>query len=110
MPMSDGNMRVSALFRYPVKSMQGERLHSAAVGKHGIHGDRQWGLVDLETGLVLTGRRQPELLLASARLLEPPVDDAELEPEVEIVLPDGTVAADDDALSAWLGHPVALRR
>lgn len=107
--MASGDLRVRALFRYPVKSMQGERLDAATVGKHGIRGDRQWGIVDLATGLVLTGRRQPELLMASARLLEPPVENSEYEAEVEIILPDGTVA-DDDTLSEWLGRPLALRR
>lgn len=104
------HMRVSALYRYPVKSMQGERLTSAPIGTHGIVGDRHWGIVDVATGLVLTARREPALLMAGARLLEPPVGDAELEPQVEIVLPDGTVAADDEALSAWIGRPVTLRR
>ena len=28
---------------------------------------------------------------------------------VEVTLPDGTVTTDDEALTAWLGHPVALR-
>jgi len=104
-------MRVSALSRYPVKSMQGERLESAAIGTHGIVGDRQWGVLDLDTGLMLTARREPALLMASARLVDAPhVHDVELEPEVLITLPDGTVANDDASLSAWLGRRVELRR
>ena len=96
-------MRVSALYRYPVKSMQGERLDAATIGSFGIVGDRQWGLVDLDTGLMLTARREPQLLFARARL-----DEASM--TVRIELPDGTVAADDAALSAWLGRPIELRR
>ncbi len=92
---------VSGLWRYPVKSMQGEALTHAAVGPAGIMGDRQWALVDLDTGLALTARRQPELLYASAALVG---DD------VLITLPDGSTTSDDAALSAWLGHPVALTR
>jgi uncharacterized protein len=92
---------VSGLWRYPVKSMQGEALTHAAVGSAGIVGDRRWALVDLDTGLALTARRQPELLYASAALVG---DD------VLITLPDGSTASDDAALSAWLGHPVALTR
>lgn len=92
---------VVALWRYPVKSMQGERITEAAVGPTGIVGDRGWALVDSETGLALTARRQPELLFATAALVG---DD------VRITLPDGSVAADDAALSAWLGHSVALTR
>jgi uncharacterized protein YcbX len=94
-------MRVAALWRSPVKSMQGEQVASTEVGPSGLVGDRQWGVVDLATGRVLTARREPRLLFASARL----VGDG-----VEVTLPDGSVAASDDALSEWLGAPVALRR
>lgn len=103
-------MRVSALFRYPVKSLQGEALEAATIGMHGIVGDRHWGIVDVGTGLVLTARREPALLMARARLVEPPVADAEINSEVEIELPDGTVTTDDEALSTWLGRRVELRR
>jgi uncharacterized protein YcbX len=91
--------RVTGLWRYPVKSMQGEALTRAEVGSAGIVGDRQWALVDLDTGLALTARRQPELLYASAALVG---DD------VVITLPDGSTTSDDAVLSAWLGHAVAL--
>jgi uncharacterized protein YcbX len=50
-------MRVVELWRYPVKSMQGEQLDVADVGTAGIVGDRQWALVDSSTGLALTARR-----------------------------------------------------
>lgn len=39
MPISIG--RIEAIFRYPVKSMRGEPLDSAAVGWHGLDGDRR---------------------------------------------------------------------
>lgn len=94
-------MHVVSLWRFPVKSMQGEQLETAAVDGLGIRGDRQWALVDLTTGLALTARRVPELLFASARLVG---DD-----DVEIELPDGTVTTDDAALSTWLGRSVELR-
>ena len=32
-------MHVAALWRYPVKSLRGERLDSAAVGRDGLEGD-----------------------------------------------------------------------
>ena len=94
-------MRVLELWRYPVKSLQGERLETAAIGPGGIEGDRQWALFDVVTGLGLTARREPDLLFAGARL----GDDG----GVRIVLPDGTVTADDAVLSDWLGRLVALR-
>ena len=39
MPVAIGE--VEALFRYPVKSMRGESLDAAALGWHGIEGDRR---------------------------------------------------------------------
>ena len=94
-------MRVAELWRFPVKSLQGERLESATVTPDGIEADRRYALFDVETGFGLTARRVPELLLASARL----VDGGQL----EIALPDGSVARDDEALSDWLGRRVVLR-
>lgn len=95
-------MTVTQLWRFPVKSMIGERLDTADVHDLGIDGDRQWGVVDLDTDLVLTARRIPELLLAE------PVRRAD--GTISVRLPDGTVATSDDQLSAWLDRPVALRR
>lgn len=94
-------MRVLELWRYPVKSLQGEQLDSAAVTPDGLEGDRRFAIYDTETGVGLTARRVPELLFASARLRE--------DGGVEITLPDGSPAHDDEALSEWLGRPVALR-
>lgn len=94
-------MHVVQLWRYPVKSLAGEPLQRADVGPLGIAGDRQLGLVDRATGLVLTARRVPELLFAS---FEPTADGA---PAVR--LPDGTLTADATALSAWIGRDVELR-
>ncbi len=94
-------MRVAELWRYPVKSLQGERVDVVDVGPEGLAGDRQWALFDTSTGLGLTARRVPELLFASARLTP--------DGGVQVVLPDGTVATDDAVLSAWLGRPVTLR-
>ena len=95
------SVRVVELWRYPVKSLQGERIDSVAINRNGLEGDRQFAIYDLATGFGLTGRRVPELLFASARLS----DDG----KAEVTLPDGSVVADDEALSAWLGRPVALR-
>jgi uncharacterized protein len=94
-------VRVAELWRYPVKSLQGERLASAEVGPEGLAGDRQWALFDVGTGFGLTARRVPDLLFLSGRL--------RADGHVEVVLPDGTVTSDDAVLSDWLGRPVALR-
>ncbi|ADB72856.1 MOSC domain-containing protein [Geodermatophilus obscurus] len=94
-------MRVAELWRYPVKSLQGERLTTVHVGPEGLAGDRQWALFDAPTGYGLTARRVPDLLFLSGRL--------RADGHVEVVLPDGTVTSDDAVLSDWLGRSVALR-
>jgi uncharacterized protein YcbX len=96
-----GRVRVAELWRYPVKSLQGEQLDSVVVRNDGLEGDRRFAIFDLETGFGLTARRVPELLFASARLLDGG--------GVEITLPDGGPARDDEALSQWLGRRVGLR-
>jgi uncharacterized protein YcbX len=95
-------VRVAELWRFPVKSLQGEQLDDAAVDDGGLVGDRAYALFDLDTGLGLTARRIPELLFASAKTVGDGVRPA-------IVLPDGSVALDDVALSDWLSRRVALR-
>jgi uncharacterized protein YcbX len=94
-------VQVLELWRFPVKSLQGEQLETAEIDADGIVGDRGYALFDLDSGFGLTARRVPELLFASARLLDG---------ELLITLPDGSVADGDDALSDWLGRRVALRR
>jgi uncharacterized protein YcbX len=94
-------LRVAEIWRYPVKSLQGERLDQAEVDHVGLSGDRRYSIIDLETGLGLTGRRVPELLFASASW--------NADGSVRITLPDGSAGSDDRTLSAWLRRPVALR-
>lgn len=58
--------RIEALYRYPVKSMAGERLESAELGWHGIEGDRRLALrrVDDRSGFPwLTASKLRELIL-----------------------------------------------
>ncbi|MGZ4629930.1 MAG: MOSC domain-containing protein [Oryzihumus sp.] len=97
-------MEVVGLWRYPVKSLQGERLDAASVEADGVAGDRRWGLRDQRTGRILTARRRPELLGASASY----DGDAPV-----ITLPDGATVVGpgtrtDSRLSEWLGSPVSL--
>jgi uncharacterized protein YcbX len=92
-------MKVAAIWRYPVKSLQGEPLARAEVGRHGIAGDRGWAIVDDATGFTLTARREPRLLFARAS-----VDESGL----RITLDDGTTPHTDDDLSDWLGRRVRL--
>jgi uncharacterized protein YcbX len=63
------DVRIAELWRYPVKSLQGESLQRAELTGDGLGGDRRFALFDVETGFGLTGRRQPELMFASGRLI-----------------------------------------
>ena len=54
-------MHVSELWRYPVKSMAGERLDRAWLGVDGIPGDRLLYVVD-GRGEILSARTKPRLL------------------------------------------------
>lgn len=97
-------MRVAQLWRYPVKSMQGESLGSMVVDGERVQGDREWGVRDGVTGTVLTGRATTSLLQATAR-----IDGT----GVRITLPDGRELRDSDehtdlALSSHVGFPVHL--
>ena len=56
---------IDALWRFPVKSMQGERLDEAIVGEAGIIGDRAYAVVDVSHGQ--SGERQtPEVVARAA--------------------------------------------
>src|SRR5918996_219046 len=58
--------RISAIYRYPVKSMAGESLDVATLGWHGIEGDRRFAfrrLKDKSNFPWLTASKLPELIL-----------------------------------------------
>jgi MOSC domain-containing protein len=60
-------VRISELWRYPVKSMAGERLHHAMLNLDGIPGDRALYVVD-GRGQILSARTKPKLLLHQATI------------------------------------------
>jgi uncharacterized protein YcbX len=62
-------MQISELWRYPVKSMAGERLERAWLGLDGIPGDRLLYVVD-GRGDILSARTKPRLLGYRATLDE----------------------------------------
>ncbi|MEQ8841671.1 MAG: MOSC N-terminal beta barrel domain-containing protein [Acidimicrobiales bacterium] len=92
-------MHVVEIWRYPIKSVGGERLEVADIGSTGIVHDRGWGLVDDHTGNVLTARREPRLLFGSARMVDG-------EPVVTIESGDELRTSAD--FSEWLDRPVTL--
>ena len=54
---SPDTFRIAELWRYPVKSMGGERLDAAEVLGGGIVGDRRWALRAVGTGLIVSVKR-----------------------------------------------------
>ena len=105
------HFQVKEIWRYPVKSMQGERLDQCVLGEHGIPLDRGWAVRDEARGQITGAKRLPGLLNCAARYL--PGTSAGTVPHVEITLPDGTKARSDepevhDALSNALGAKVTL--
>ena len=78
---------VETLFRYPVKSMQGETPASVDLLDKGIEGDRNWAVRDEKRGGISGARRFPDLMRFSSTLLEDPSSDGSR--EAEIVFPDG---------------------
>ena len=55
-------MHASEIWRYPVKSLKGERLEETEITKMGIPGDRQIVVVRTLNGRYLTSRVRPKLL------------------------------------------------
>lgn len=65
--MPDPELRLDAIWRYPIKSMAGEQLSHTTLGAQGIPGDRVVHAVD-EHGRVATSRSRPRLLLHKGTL------------------------------------------
>jgi uncharacterized protein len=98
---------VAEIWRYPVKSMAGERLDSSAVVEAGLEGDRRWALVDgtvNRAGKLLTIRQDEQLMTYRARLKGD---------SVEVVTPDGEARRLDADLVTGIAHktgrPLTLR-
>jgi len=106
---------VAALWRYPVKSMMGEELNAAEVTERGVVGDRQFAVVDTETGKVAGAknpRRWGNFFEFRAAYVEPPKSASKL-PAVRVTLPDGAVVTSDqpdlsEVLSRAFGREVAF--
>lgn len=61
-------MHVAEIWRYPVKSLAGERLDSAVLREDGIPGDRRVLVFDVQTRHLITSRTHPKLLGLKATL------------------------------------------
>lgn len=104
---------VAALYRYPVKSMQGEALQSAELRWTGLNGDRQYAFyraADKSRFPWHTGREVPDLVRHVARYADPgdPRKSA-----LQVTTPDGAafdIASEDlrARLSAAAGEDVQM--
>lgn len=98
---------VAEVWRYPVKSMAGERLSSCEVAATGVVGDRRWALVDgspNRAGKPLTIREDDRLMTYRARFADG---------RAEVLTPRGDVALIDSSLVSRLAsetsRPLTLR-
>jgi uncharacterized protein YcbX len=103
---------VREVWRYPLKSMAGERLEGASVGARGLYGDRGWALRDEAAGEIRGAKMSPALMRCAARYrAEPAAEGAP--PHADITLPDGTETSTDapdvnERLSQIVGRRVTL--
>ena len=105
------------LWRFPVKSMLGERVEEAVVTATGLVGDRGYALIDRQTGKVASAKHPrlwPDLFGCRARYVEPPRPGRPL-PTARIDLADGTEVCTDDPdadalLSRFFHRDVHLAR
>jgi len=87
MPIEIGH--IEALYRYPVKSMRGERLEAATLGWHGLDGDRRLAFrrLDDRSGFPwLSASKLPDLLLFAPHRGD---DGAQEELPTHVRTPDG---------------------
>ena len=103
--------KIREIWRYPVKTMAGERLEQTPVGKLGLPGDRGWAVRDEVRGEITNGKRIPDLMQCAARYRETPSD--ETIPQVDIELPGGERLGSDDEnvnsrLSTVFGRALTL--
>lgn len=106
---------IASLWRFPVKSMAGEKLQELEVYEHGVVGDRAYALLDVATGKVVSAKNSklfPQLLKCRAEFILPP-SRFERNPAVAVALPNGDWVRSDqpgtnEKLSNFLGRQVML--
>ena len=101
--------KVAEIWRYPFKSMGGQKIDRVAIGPNGLVGDRGWALRDEAAGEIRGAKKLPSLMQCQARYLHEPGEG--VIPHVEITLPSGerVKTSDDDIaakLSSFLGRAV----
>jgi MOSC domain-containing protein len=98
---------VVEIWRYPVKSMAGERLDACAITDRGLEGDRRWAFIDrspARDGKWFNIKQHAPLMTYHARLVDGALD---------LAAPDGSSVALDEALvrsfEAEAQRPIELR-
>ncbi len=109
--MSSQHFTVKEIWRYPVKSMQGEQLTETVLTTGGVPLDRGWAVRDEATQTIVGAKKIAELLNCSAKYVDG--TNAGAVPHVEITLPSGDTLRSDDTqanekLSQALGQDVTL--
>jgi uncharacterized protein YcbX len=97
------DMHVASLWRYPVKSMQGETCAELVIERNGVAHDRGFGVLDVQSGTIISAKREGRMLEAAAKLVFD---------EVVVTLPGGQELDQgdvlDECLTRWLGRAVRL--
>ncbi|CAG1022221.1 hypothetical protein DOJK_01530 [Patescibacteria group bacterium] len=107
------NIKISTLWRYPVKSMMGEELNGTQITTAGVLGDRAFALIDTTNDKVISAKnpkKWPNFFDFHAAYTAPLTDGKQT---VWIQLPNGEVLNSaqtdiNDKLSASLGASVKL--
>src|SRR3954447_11109136 len=107
---------VGEIWRYPVKSMGGERLARSAISARGLHADRMWAVRDVGLETFTPARRWPVLLQCSARFVDDPAGRSAGPGDVLHVIvtfPDGEEVSSsdpavDERLTEVIGKPARL--
>lgn len=104
---------LKALWRYPVKSMQGEALEVSEMGEQGLVGDRTYALWDVKTSRVASAKNPKKwaALLDCQASFEKTPEVGEPMPPVHITLPMGTTVTStqpniNPLLSDWIEREV----
>jgi hypothetical protein len=107
---------IEALWRYPVRSVLGEALQTATLGKFGVVGDRSYSIVDASefamVSAAISARKWSALVGVRAAFVTEPSLDA-VPPLVRLTFPDGEELLSDSAelaarLTALTGRETTL--
>ncbi|MBT4159685.1 MAG: MOSC domain-containing protein [Gammaproteobacteria bacterium] len=98
---------IKEIWRFPVKSMQGDRLDRCTVSETGVLGDRSWAIRDEVRQEIQGAKHYPELMLCECRYRHEP-DDGEVK-AVDITFPDGEmIGSDDDRIHGKISELIGV--